>query len=515
MPDVDSERGRTVLTRHVVPLSGLVARGLDVPTALLALRDTRGLAALDSAGGAPRRWSIVAFDPLEDLTYSRDDGRDLADVDRALGRLSFDGDAPPGPFGGGFVGALAYELGVRGERLDLPPPAWPQPVVAGGLYGDWIAIEHAPDGSVADADLVLSSGTGVESIESRSRELLDRLEGAVAARGATDPAAYINGEPAFCSGAASRHVEPEEHRARIERVREFIGEGEVYQANLAHRLTATVEADALELYAALRESNPAPYMGYLDVALPDGARGAVVSSSPELLVEIGANGTGQRVARTRPIKGTAGRGATPAEDAARRAALLASEKDRAELAMIVDLERNDLGRVAVPGGVEVSGFPTLESYASVHHLVADVQAILRDDVSALDVLASLFPGGSITGAPKLRSMEVIAELEREGRGFFTGTLGFAGADGRAAFNILIRTLVHRTRLDGTREVSFHVGGGITWGSDPADEDRETMLKAEGMLAALRRAESAPGGSLAGTPSGDRSGTPPGVLPRVG
>ena len=156
--------------------------------------------------------------------------------------------------------------------------------------------------------------------------------------------------------------------------------------------------------------------------------------------------------------------------------------------MIVDLERNDLGRIAEPGAVSVGPFPELETYAAVHHLVADVSAQVREDQSAVDVVASLFPGGSITGAPKLRSMEVIAELEEEGRGFFTGSMGFIDVRGHAGLSILIRTMVHRgpALIDSASdaEVSFHVGGGITWNSDPGLEDDETLWKAAGLIRAL-------------------------------
>jgi len=247
---------------------------------------------------------------------------------------------------------------------------------------------------------------------------------------------------------------------------------------VAHRLTRSVEGDPADLYLRLRAANPAPYMGY---AAWEGA--ALLSSSPELLLQLEDEG-GVRVARTRPIKGTAPRGATPEEDRARAAALCASEKDRAELAMIVDLERNDLGRVAEVGSVVVEPFPRLQSYAAVHHLVADVAARPRAGVDALDVLAALFPGGSVTGAPKLRAMEIIAALEGEGRGFFTGSLGLIDLRGRALFNILIRTLLWRRVGPARGEASFRVGGGITWASDPEAEDQETLAKARALAAAL-------------------------------
>ena len=179
----------------------------------------------------------------------------------------------------------------------------------------------------------------------------------------------------------------------------------------------------------------------------------------------------------------------PLQDRLRSQELLASEKDRAELAMIVDLVRNDLGRVARPGGVRVEGFPSLETYASVHHLVADVSAELSEGHDAWDALAALFPGGSITGAPKLASMRTIADLEGEGRGFFTGSLGFLDLRGHGCWNILIRTLVWRpipAPTGGTAdgEVSFHVGGGITWSSEARAEELETRLKGAALAAAL-------------------------------
>ena len=194
---------------------------------------------------------------------------------------------------------------------------------------------------------------------------------------------------------------------------------------------------------------------------------------------------GKSVARTRPIKGTAPRGADPFEDRRRKQELLASEKDRAELAMIVDLVRNDLGRVARTGGVRVDGFPSLETYASVHHLVADVSAELAAGQDAGDALAAIFPGGSITGAPKLASMRTITDLEGEGRGFFTGSLGFLDLRGHGCWNILIRTLVWQPlEGEGDGEVSFHVGGGITWSSEARSEELETRLKGAALAAAL-------------------------------
>ncbi|MEE2941573.1 MAG: anthranilate synthase component I family protein [Planctomycetota bacterium] len=453
------------------------AARLDVETALMGLEGRPGLVCLDSAGGSPARWSLIAFDPLVSFEGAAAPA-DLDGLAAELARLRLDPRAledplvASSPFCGGFIGALAYDLGVRGEDLDLPPPEWPAPPIVGGLHCDWLLIEP----EAGDATLFLSDAPGRAPATERSAAILGALEAAVRGPRASALAA---GEPA----PADRAVPAEEHMARIDRTRALIEAGEIYQANVAHRLHVAVGSADVDLYRTLRAANPAPYMGLCRFRFSDGAAGALLSSSPELLLELGPDERGDRVARTRPIKGTAPRGHSPAEDAASRARLLASDKDLAELAMIVDLERNDLGRVAEAGGVEVRGFPTLESYASVHHLVADVRARPRPEATAIDVIGALFPGGSITGAPKLRSMEAIAALEREGRGFFTGSLGFVDARGRALLNILIRTLVHRETDDG-REVSLHVGGGITWRSDPALEDEETGHKADGLLRAL-------------------------------
>jgi para-aminobenzoate synthetase component 1 len=444
-------------------------RALALPEILSRLRGRRALAALDSAAGAPRRFGLAAFDPLVAFPADEAPGS-LAELRASLARLEpAGGEAPPGPFHGGFVGALSYDLGCEGERApSAAPEPWGFPPIAGGLYCDFVVRDERE----ARAWLVLGEepGDGRAGVAARRGELFELLLAGPDPRG-----------PAGASGPLVRRVAPEEHRRRIERTRAWIAAGDLYQANLAHRLTCAVAGHPLDLYLRLREANPAPYMGYLEWA--GEPRGALLSSSPELLLEHDG-----RLARTRPIKGTAPRGRTGAQDRELAAALLASEKDKAELAMIVDLERNDLGRLARAGHVWVEGFPTLASYARVHHLMADVVAETRPGVTALDLLGALFPGGSVTGAPKLAAMERIAELEGEGRGFFCGALGFADARGRGIFNVLIRTLLWRPRAGapGSGEASFRVGGGITWVSDAAAEERETLDKAAGMVAALGR-----------------------------
>ena len=458
-------RGRTYRFRpRVFPLS----RPPDAGALLAALRGRRGLVALDSAAGWPRRFSLAAFDPLPVPAPAR-----LSDLRALVARLRpAGGERPPGPFAGGFLGALSYDLGVAGEALALPRDPWGAPPIAGGLYTDFVVVEHAR----RRAHLVLGDepGDGRPPLAARRDELAALLAPATKAGG--DGGNGADGARGFeALGPLERRVPPAAYRACIEELRARIARGDLYQANLAHPFECRTRGDPLDLYLRLRRANPAPYMGFLRWE-----GGALLSASPELLLELEPGR-----ARTRPIKGTAPRADDPRRDRALAAALLASEKDLAELAMIVDLERNDLGRVAVPGSVRVEGLATLRSYAGVHHLTADVTAVPAPGVDAVRVLASLFPGGSITGAPKLASMCAIAELEREGRGFFSGSLGFIDTRGRARFNILIRTLVWRPRpsagggagaASAEGEVRYHVGGGITWSSSAAAEDEETLLK---------------------------------------
>lgn len=262
-----------------------------------------------------------------------------------------------------------------------------------------------------------------------------------------------------------------DYLAAIGRIREYIRAGDVYQVNFTQRFDCVFTGDPLVFYAALRAINPAPFAAFIDAG-----ECIVMSSSPERLIRVRKG-----IIETRPIKGTIPRGETKEEDEKNRAALLQSEKDRAELLMIVDLERNDLSRVAQKGTVKVRELFALETYATVHHLVGTVTAKLRPECDVIDCVRATFPGGSITGAPKIRAMEIIDELEPTQRNVYTGSLGYLGFDGTLDLNIAIRTVV----IKGERAY-LQAGGGIVWDSDPVSEYQESLTKARAMMDALQR-----------------------------
>jgi para-aminobenzoate synthetase len=261
---------------------------------------------------------------------------------------------------------------------------------------------------------------------------------------------------------------PEEYAAAFAEVQEQLRAGNSYEVNLTHRLAVTGDLDPVTAYLRLRELNPAPYAGFLQ------HRGRwLLSSSPERYATVDRH----RVLETKPIKGTTPRGVTPEEDAALRHQLATDPRFRAENLMIVDLLRNDIGMVAEVGSVEVPVLMEVESYASVHQLVSTVRGRLRDDVSTVGALRALFPAGSMTGAPKLRTMEVIRDVESTARGAYAGAFGWIAGDGRADLGVIIRTLT--TAGDGTWQLG--TGGGITVRSDAAEEYAESRWKADRLL----------------------------------
>ncbi|MDP2844225.1 MAG: aminodeoxychorismate synthase component I, partial [Acetobacterium sp.] len=305
-------------------------------------------------------------------------------------------------------------------------------------------------------------------IEENEADIVSRL----AAKFVGDPKLAIRSDFKINENVTFRgnFTKPEYLKA-LDAVHEYILAGDIYQTNLTQRFDADLQISPLELYSELRKINPAPFASYIDFG-----EGQIVSSSPERFILV----QGRNI-ETRPIKGTMPRGKTAEEDAANRETLVNSEKDKAELLMIVDLERNDLGKIAKTGTVKVPELFKLETYQTVFHLVSTVTAELKDDLDAIDCVKATFPGGSITGAPKIRAMEIIDELEPTQRNIYTGSIGYIGFNGDLDLNIAIRTIVCK---DG--KGYFQVGGGIVWDSDNESEYQETFDKGRALMDALKR-----------------------------
>lgn len=255
----------------------------------------------------------------------------------------------------------------------------------------------------------------------------------------------------------------QKYKEAVAKMKEYISSGDIYIANMTQRFSKVTDKNSFEIYKKLREINPAPFSAYLSFNDIE-----IISCSPERFMRID-----KRMVETRPIKGTRPRGKTSWEDEANKLQLLQSEKDKAELLMIVDLERNDLSKVCKPGSVKVTELFKLEEYSTVFHLVSTVIGELKDGISALKCIKACFPGGSITGTPKIRAMEIIDELEGIKRALYTGCIGYFSFNGNADFNIVIRTIIKKGR-----DICFGVGGGITWDSVEADEYMETLDKAQ-------------------------------------
>ena len=266
------------------------------------------------------------------------------------------------------------------------------------------------------------------------------------------------------------NFEKEEYKQAVDRMIRYIIEGDIYIANMTQQLTIESEKQPLDVFYDLRKNNPSPFGGYLDFG-----EYQIICASPERFLKMK-----DRHVNTRPIKGTRKRGETPEEDEMLRQELADSGKDKSELLMIVDLERNDLNRVCTPGSVKVTELFTVEAYATVFHLVSDIEGTLEDGKNVMDLLEATFPGGSITGAPKYRAMEIIDELEHGKRNLYTGSIGYLTLDGSCDFNIVIRTALHKNG-----KYHLGVGGGITAESDLEFEYEETLQKAKAILDALQ------------------------------
>lgn len=388
----------------------------------------------------------------EDTTISRDNPFDLL---KALLAAHTAKPVSGVPFCGGAMGFFGYDLARRLERLpEHSADGEHIPQMMLGIY-DWaVVVDHQEQRA-----RLVSNGFNQQTRE-KWQELCSLF---------SSPAAATAGNFAIVSEVES-NMDLVCYATAFNAIKQYIHEGDCYQVNLAQRFRAEAEGDPWQAYLHLRKITPAPFLAYMNLPGVN-----VLCGSPERFLQI----KGRHV-ETRPIKGTRPRSADPAEDARNRAELQSSAKDRAENLMIVDLLRNDLGKNCSPGSVKAERLFALESFANVHHLVSTVTGELADGKTAVDILQGCFPGGSVTGAPKLRSMEIIEELEPHRRGLYCGAIGYIGFDGNMDTNIAIRTAVYSSG-----EFRFWAGGGIVADSELQKEYRETLDKASSMLQLVR------------------------------
>ena len=513
----DASSSAPRLAPRVTPYIDELIPAPDPLEIMTQLRDLPYPLFLDGATDPQRlgRHSFVTADPSRVIVakngrttlHSPESGRSTPVPDdplltvRAL-LAPFASDPVPGlpPFQGGAAGYIGYDYGATLERL--PAPRYDDldiPDVVLGLY-DWvIAWDHQQHRAwlISTGFPTFDPAARASHARARAARVHHRLAAAGTAT-AADPddasntpttwyattwyaTASDSHDSTSTSARAPTYPVPDHpslrssyphdgYLAAVARVRDYIVAGDIFQANLSQRLEARYDGDPWSLYRRLRAINPAPFAAYFE------APGlAVVSASPERFIQVGVDGT----VETRPIKGTSPRGIGPEHDAHLGRALTESEKDRAENLMIVDLLRNDLSRACLPGSVRVPELFALEHFSTVHHLVSTVVGRLAPGIDALGLLRAAFPGGSITGAPKVRAMEIIAELEPSRRGVYCGTVAYVSLTGAADSNIVIRTYLARHG-----RVYFSVGGGIVADSDPDAEYRETLDKARALIAAL-------------------------------
>lgn len=419
---------------------------------------------LDS--GSHGRYMILAWDPVRQVNLQHDEEENPFDeIDRLLAEVP-DLEAPEEapPYLCGWLGFLGYEIGWKMEPLG---DAKPNP-------------HHIPDGvlmlpgKALILDVTAQQTWAVAVTETDQAELaVDSLLEQVLAWSLEDAGQDTAAAPPRALTPLRPEIPKTEYLSRVRQVKHYIREGDIFQANLTYQLAVEVEdGDPWALYLALRETNGGTYAGYFNIP-----GYAILSGSPELFLR-----WDEHSIETIPIKGTRPRGVDEASDLALREELATSEKDRAELLMIVDLERNDLGKFCRAGSVEVPVLFDLEGHRTVWHQVALVRGDLPEGMTAGTILRATFPGGSITGAPKIRAMQIIHELENSRRGIYTGALGFLDKRGQAIWNIAIRTMTYTAN----REIRLYVGGGIVADSDPEEEYKETQVKAQGMLRAIER-----------------------------
>jgi para-aminobenzoate synthetase component I len=435
------------------------------------------------------KYSFIAFDPFlifrskgNRVWITAGDGRPVKEETAvnsfaALNRVMTSYRIPRGwgcdaaPFLGGGIGYLSYELGRQIEVL----PATTRDVT--GIPESYLCFYNAvivynhPQEKMYISYFDPCCPSRIGSLSQLKAELAAIPAGLYDSR-PLSPGWKTLREESDLWRHFRRDFSRREYMDAIDRIKEYILGGDIYQADLTQRFETDMEdIQPWELYKRLMHINPAPFAAYLNF---DGVQ--VVSSSPERFLAVK-----DRYVETRPVKGTVKRGSTPAEDRKNREFLLKDEKNRAELAMIVDLLRNDIGRVCQAGSVKVKAFPELESYASMHHLVSTITGRLAEGKNIIDLLNATFPGGSITGAPKIRAMEILDQLEPVERGIYTGTIGYLGFNGCADLNIVIRTVI----VTGNK-AHIQAGGGIVADSLAGDEYDETLLKAQKLFNAFVR-----------------------------
>jgi len=420
---------------------------------------------LDSAdeGGGRGRYAYIAVDPAETVIHGPDDlptADPFGKLRELLHLARLDTEPTLPPFQTGLCGVLGYELGGTIERLPQHRGGTGFPAIAAGLYDTVAAFDTFERRAwVVGAELV----AGRPSVARRIESLAARI------------AACVPLPPLDRAPVAAWHWEMDraEYEAAVQRAIDYIYAGDIFQANITTRAVADLPGDLspFMLYRRLRWATPAPFAAY--VSCGDGNK--LLCASPERFLKLDTTGK----ISTRPIKGTRPRGDVPEVDVDYALELTESTKDRAENLMIVDLLRNDISRIALIGSVDVTALCELETFARVHHLVSEIVGKLRPGFDAVDLFRATFPGGSVTGAPKIRAMEIIHELERSRRAAYCGSVFWAGMDGAMDSNIVIRSLM----VSGGK-ISAHAGGGIVADSEPAAEYEEMRTKAAPLLASV-------------------------------
>ena len=444
---------------------------LDAVSEVFARRPSASILGANSAVAEGGGFSYWAAEPQEVFEF---DSRQTAPFDqlrRGLSKYAAAGDTdmPAGMFRGGWIGYFSYELGRCIETLpQTTVDDLEMPLIRLCFYDRFIAYDHK---SKFFWLVVLERIGDEESPERKFSWLEQRMKEAQSVERRNIPAADVE---SVCLSRFSGNMSQADYLRSVQRIKRYIFDGDVYQVNFSQRFDCPFAGRPIDLFHGQNRFNPSAYAAYIDAG-----RHQIVSASPELFIDIRDG----RI-RTKPIKGTRPRLAGDdlhSQEINRRHVdeLLTSEKEQAELNMIVDLERNDLARICKPGTRQVVQPRTIETCPTVFHAVATIAGELRDDVGFTDALRAVFPGGSITGAPKIRAMETIDELEPTARGIYTGSIGFIGLDGTACLNIAIRTIIITAG-----KAFVQAGGGIVADSDPRAEWEESLTKARALLAGI-------------------------------